>query len=66
MPHDRDIKRGTISADIIREIKMPPYEYQKLENGFGSMGSGKDQKILQQDRKAKSKGKKRSSSKKVA
>ena len=39
MSNNEDNKRVVIPVDHIRETKMPPYEYQKPQNGFGSASS---------------------------
>ena len=38
MPHDKDDEHRVIPVDLIHETVMPPYEYQKPQNGFGSTG----------------------------
>ena len=39
MPHDEKNKSTAIPVDLIRETVMPPYEYQKLQHGFGSINA---------------------------
>ena len=36
MSHDSKDGQPPIPVDLIRETVMPPYEYQKPQNGFGS------------------------------
>lgn len=38
MSHNEDDKGKVIPVDHIKETVMPPYEYQKPQNGFGSIG----------------------------
>lgn len=47
MPHNEDDKGKVIPIDQIRETSMPPYEYQKPQNGFGSIGDGQSQNLDQ-------------------
>ncbi len=37
MSHDEKNKEAVIPVDMIRETVMPPYEFQKPQNGFGSL-----------------------------
>lgn len=38
MSHDEENMTDVIPVDQIRDTVMPPYEYQKPQNGFGSIG----------------------------
>ncbi|MCY3627938.1 MAG: hypothetical protein OXG88_09885 [Gammaproteobacteria bacterium] len=43
MPENKnEINDVVIPVEHIREMVMPPYPYQKFENGFGMLGSVPD------------------------
>ena len=39
MKHKNAAIDSFIPVDLIHETVMPPYEYQKPQNGFGSIGT---------------------------
>ncbi len=45
MSHNEDAKERVIPVDQIRETIMPPYEYQKPQNGFGSISTEQSQDL---------------------
>ena len=38
MQPDEETREAVIPVELIRETVMPPYEFQKPQNGFGSVG----------------------------
>jgi len=55
MPHNEDDKKMVIPVDHIHETFMPPYEYQKPQNGFGSISSNQSQDPNQDTKKSDTK-----------
>ncbi|MCY4315900.1 MAG: hypothetical protein OXC66_07270 [Roseovarius sp.] len=40
MPDNKDERKTVIPVDRIRETIMPPYDYQRSQNGYGSVSAG--------------------------
>ena len=38
MPNNKHDEAPVIPVELIKETVMPPYEFQKPQNGFGSAG----------------------------
>ena len=52
MSHDEENMTDVIPVDQIRETVMPPYEYQKPQNGFGSIGPDETAEANQETHKS--------------
>lgn len=57
MPHDKNDKTIVVDPDLIKETVMPPYEYQKPQNGFGSAGHEESSFKCKDEKTSKSKNK---------
>ncbi|MCY4314224.1 MAG: hypothetical protein OXD44_11155 [Gammaproteobacteria bacterium] len=55
MPHNEHDKRTAIPVDLIKETIMPPYEFQKPQNGFGSASFEESQFHVGKEKKLKNK-----------
>jgi len=55
MPHNEHDKTVVIPADLIKETVMPPHEFQKPQNGFGSAGFEEFQSHDNKDKASKKK-----------
>ncbi len=51
MSHCEENKGAVIPVHLIQETVMPPYNYQKPQNGFGSISSSQFQDLNQDDKK---------------
>lgn len=55
MPHNEHDKRIVIPVDLIKETVMPPYEFQKPQNGFGSASFEESQFHVDKEQESRNK-----------
>ena len=58
MPHNEHDKITVIPVDFIKETVMPPYEFQKPQNGFDSVSFEESQLHVDKEKKSKKKASK--------